>query len=267
MENSNTPPKTNVVSVKEQDYLEEDKVIRNQNFACLSFISPESVIDNKNVFFFSEFIKDFSNKMLELFDNLKEKYKNDSTSIDSLKDYYEYLFNQDMLQAQYKYFIEENNNKLENEYLEKNNFQTSIRGVKVRGVYDTLKEAQVRSEILKRIDTLHNIYIGQVGCWLPFDPTPGNIEEQEYSETQLNTLMKKYKENETAKDEHFEVRKQEMMNRNKKEEPTIITHSQLEESQQEVSNKEIENEILDADPWVKKNILQNDDGVEESKQG
>ncbi len=264
MAKSNTSQKTNLVPVKNEDYLEEDKPIRNQNFACLSFISPESVIDDKNIYFFHEFLKDFSNKMLELFNNLREKYNEDGTSIDSLKDYYEYIFDQKMLQAQYKYFIEENNNKLENDYLEKNDFHTSIRGVKVRGVYDTLKEAQVRSEILKRIDNLHNIYIGQVGCWLPFDPTPGNIENQEYSETQLNTLMKKYKENESAKNEHFELRKQEMMNRSKQ--PKIITQSELDGSQLEVSNKEIENEILDADPWVKKNILK-DDGVEESKEG
>ncbi len=253
--------KSNLVPVKEYDYLDEDKPIRNQNYVCLSFISPESVIDNKNVYFFHEFMKDFSNKMHELFDNLKEKYKEESTNIDSLKDYYEYMFNQDMLQAQFKYFVEENSSKLENEYLEQNNFQTSMRGIKVRGVYDTLKEAQVRSEIIKRIDTSHNIFIGQVGCWLPFDPTPGNIEDQEYSETQLNTLMKKYKENESAKNEHFELRKQEMMNRNK---PKTIEENLLE-SNEESNVEEVKNEILNDDPWVKKNISENNEEVKEAE--
>jgi hypothetical protein len=263
MENSNK----NVVPVKIHDYLDEDKPIRNQNFSCLSFISPESVIDNKNVFFFHEFIKDFSNKMEELFTNLKEKYKKENSSIDSLKDYYEYIFDQKLLQTQFEFFVQENSSKLENDYLEKNDFQTSMRGVKVRGVYETLKEAQVRSEVLKRLDKNHNIYIGQVGCWLPFDPHPNNIENQEYAETQLNTLMKKYKENEVAKNEQFELRKQEMMKRNT--EPKVITDSDLVDSDKEVSNNELVNEILDDDPWVKKNVLDDpesdDGGVEELK--
>jgi hypothetical protein len=282
MENSN------LTSVKDCDYLDEDKEIRGQRFTCLSFISPESVIDNKNVSFFYEFIKDFSNKMSELFDNLKEKYKGESSSLDSLKDYYEYLFDQKLLQIQYKYFLEENNDKLERDYLENNNFQTSIRGVKVRGVYDTMREAQVRSEVLKRIDNHHNIYIGQVGCWLPFEPSPGNIENQEYAETQLNTLMKKYKENETLKDEQFEQRKQEMMKRKITQvEPKVITESELlqetkviEGAPVDIITDNVVNEILDTeDPWMKQKLSQEvvekvveevveevvDEGVEECK--
>ncbi len=36
-----------LVKIKERDYLDEDKQIKNQNYCLLSFISPEDVIKNK----------------------------------------------------------------------------------------------------------------------------------------------------------------------------------------------------------------------------
>ena len=242
--------KEDLISVAECDYLEEDKEIRNQKYVCLSFISPEKVIAEKNVWFFEKFMEDFSLKMNELVNNLKVKYNEESSHLDSLKDSYDFIFKPKLLQDQFKFFLEANNDKLEHDYLEKNNFQTSVRGVKVRGVYDTLKEAQIRSEVLKRLDSKHNIYIGQVGCWLPFDPCPSNIDTQEYGETQLNTLMKKYNENEAAKDIEFEERKREMMSR-KTQEYTKETITVEEVKNDVLTMVEVKNEILDEDPWMK----------------
>ena len=45
-------------SVKE-DFLEEDPEIRSQKFVLLSFLSPESILDNKDQFFFGEFLKQY----------------------------------------------------------------------------------------------------------------------------------------------------------------------------------------------------------------
>jgi hypothetical protein len=96
---------------------------------------------------------------------------------------------------------------LESEYHRDNNFVTSIRGIKVRGVFDTIEEAKNRSEFIKKIDNKFNIYIAQMGCWCPWSPNPDCLENQEYAETQLNTLMKEYKKNMTDKDVIFENRK------------------------------------------------------------
>jgi hypothetical protein len=96
---------------------------------------------------------------------------------------------------------------LESEYHRDNNFVTSIRGIKVRGVFDTIEEAKNRSEFIKKIDNKFNIYIAQMGCWCPWSPNPDCLENQEYAETQLNTLMKEYKRNMTDKDVIFENRK------------------------------------------------------------
>ena len=40
----------NVTSVKEVDYLDEDKPIRGQNYVLLSFLSPEDVLVNKEAY-------------------------------------------------------------------------------------------------------------------------------------------------------------------------------------------------------------------------
>ena len=39
------------------DLLEEDKAIAGQKFACLSFVSPEHILEQKDHFYFREFLK------------------------------------------------------------------------------------------------------------------------------------------------------------------------------------------------------------------
>jgi hypothetical protein len=65
----------------------------------------------------------------------------------------------------------------------------------------------MRATKLQRSDPLHNIFIGEVGKWLPWDPSPNAIANQEYAEDQLNQLMKKYKENDEAKEKFYNENK------------------------------------------------------------
>jgi hypothetical protein len=104
------------------------------------------------------------------------------------------------LKEAYDDFVYTNKTKLEEHFLEKNEFSTSVRGLKVRGVYGSRAEAEARSKKLQRNDQIHNIFLGEVGKWLPWDPEPTEVGEQEYAEEQLNTLMKKYKDNEEARE-------------------------------------------------------------------
>jgi hypothetical protein len=98
-------------------------------------------------------------------------------------------------------FMFTNKAKLEDEFYAKNEFQTTVRGLKIRGVYGSQAEAVARSKKLQRMDTLHNIFLAEVGKWLPWDPEPNDVADQEYAEEELNTLMKKYKENEEAREQ------------------------------------------------------------------
>ena len=45
----------NLVSVNDCDYLEEDPELRGQKYCCLSFLSPEKILENKEVFRFNKF--------------------------------------------------------------------------------------------------------------------------------------------------------------------------------------------------------------------
>jgi hypothetical protein len=41
------------------DLLEEDKPISGQKFVCMSFISPDKILKQKEIFYFEEFLKNW----------------------------------------------------------------------------------------------------------------------------------------------------------------------------------------------------------------
>lgn len=201
-----------VVYTKETDYLDEDQPIRGQNYVCLSFLSPEDVIANKDVFVFQNYMKNVSKDVATLLDSLVVKYPNDQQLVDTIRDNYRHLFTEKEMQDDFRFFKNLRGDELDKEFAQANEFRTSVRGIKVRGVYDTLGEAQNRAQYLKRQGDKFDIFVAQVGCWCPWNPNPESIENVEYTEAQLNTLMKQYQENMTIRDAAFDDRKQQLMN-------------------------------------------------------
>lgn len=219
---------TEQVPVSQEDFLDEDKPIRGQNYVCLSFISPEDVLIQKDTYFFNKFVDSFSKNVDELLKSLKEKYPNDDETFDLLRENYSYIFNVKELHEQFNFYKSQNGEDLEKEFHVLQEYRPTIRGIKVRGTFDTLKEAQVRAEVLKRMGDKFDIFIGQVGCWCPWSPNPNDLENQEYAETQLNTLMKKYKENIASKEAEFGSRKEEKMEKIKLENEKRKAEQQME---------------------------------------
>jgi hypothetical protein len=190
------------------DYLDEDEPLRNQNYVCVSFLNPEDVIKNKEAYYFSKFINKFSDDMTELLNNLIDKYPDSKDIITGIKDNHNYIFNKNELNEQLAFFKNTNADDIEKDFHTENNFKTSVRGIKVRGVYDTVEQAKLRCETLKKKDPYFHIYVAQVGCWLPYEShIASNVENQEYTESELNTLMKHYKENKENKDMVFDNRR------------------------------------------------------------
>lgn len=75
---------------------------------------------------------------------------------------------------------------------------TTVRGVKIRGSYDTYEEAQTRAKQLQELDPTFNIFIGEVGKWLPWDPSPDDkskVKDSMYAEEELQTIVKEYEKN------------------------------------------------------------------------
>ena len=96
---------------------------------------------------------------------------------------------------EYKDFTYKFSDNLQKDFDEQNKFQTNVRGLKVRGVYESKESAERRAKKLQTLDADFHVFVGQVGYWLPWDPEADLIEGQEYKDQELNKLMKLYKEN------------------------------------------------------------------------
>jgi hypothetical protein len=211
-----------LVSTKTKDYLDEDKPIRGQNYCLISFLSPEDILKDKEAYYFSKFTEQFGKDVKTLLECLENKYPDSADLIKNIRSNHEYIFNTDEMDAQYKFFKNTHGADIEADFHRENNFRTSMRGIKVRGTFDTLDEAKNRSQFIKRQDDKFDIYICQVGCWCPWSPNPNDLGDQEYSETQLNTLMKEYKQNMQSKDEVFEKRTAELKAKGASKQPENI---------------------------------------------
>jgi len=280
-----------------QVFLEPDDEIRGQKFICLSFLSPEKVLKNKDIFFFSKFLEfyalDYKVKATESFvmgqlrdlqsaladvhldlENLHglakvaeqdaketKETKVEAKEVDTsgavvealdtsgavveadtplqtltktLKDTADKLakfrgaltqktgtdldahvkanmadFRETTIQEAYDSYMVVNRQKLEDQFHKENSFRTTVRGLKCRGTYSTHEQASARAQQLHKKDPNFNVYVGEVGQWLPWDPEPDEVAEQQYSNEQLNNLMKSYRENAEKRDEFFEEEKRQ----------------------------------------------------------
>ena len=205
-----------------EDYLEADKEIRGQNYVCLSFISPENVLKNKETYYVHNFLKSICSEYGLEEDTIVDKYK-------------DYLFNSKV--------------NLDKEFSEQNEFRTSVRGLKVRGIYDTLQEAEMRAKRLQKSDPNFNVFVGQVGFWLPWDPEPKEIGEEQYLNDELNQLMTEYKANADKRDEVFNTRKRDLIQKNNLEvEAHHANIAELEKSNEQLNT--LSENLNGVDPWL-----------------
>ena len=202
-------------NTKYVDLLEEDKPISGQKFVCVSFVSPENILKQKNHFFFQEFLKhyDFS-KSVQKFSQFLNflSYKYEFSFDDIMKDFQEYMktendtLTESHVSDEYKNFLDANEDRLDDEFNKEYNFQTSTRGLKIRGTYSTQEEAELRCKLLREVDPNHNVYVGPVGMWMPWEPEAYKTGRVEYLEDELNQLMSEKNKNEAAAKQEFEKR-------------------------------------------------------------
>lgn len=200
------------------DLLEVDKPIAAQQFGCFSFVSPETILKDKNLFLFQEFVKKWDmNKSMEKFTQflnfLAFKYKLDNDDVN--KDFEEFIIDEKeklvtgTIEDEYKTFMDRNEEKLEAIFNKQNNFQTSVRGFKARGNFASQEEAELRAKLLRENDPTFDIFVGPIGTWLPWDPEAYKTGKTEYMEEELNQLMEEKVKNETAAKNAFDQRVKE----------------------------------------------------------
>lgn len=201
------------MSEEKVDYLEVDDTIPGQNYVCLSFVSPESMIESKESFKVAKFLQSIC----------KEKDMD---------------FN--LVMNQYKDFTYRFGDELQRDYDKECNMKTNIRGVKVRGVYSTRDEAERRAKKLQGFDSTFHVFVGQVGYWLPWDPCADGVEDEEFIEDGLNEMMKKYKENNINKDIMYEEDKRDKVKRAREEAVAAEKKNKEEKAMGNKLNKVVE---------------------------
>ena len=200
------------------DLCDEDATVAGQKFVCMSFVSPEKILKKRELYIFEQFLKqwDFAKSMEKTTDFLSFlSYKYNLKAEDVMGDFKEFAKDEDTklkissLDDDFKTFMDKNEDRLNEQFGREHAFQTSVRGLKVRGAFSTQEEAEMRCKKLRDIDPTHDIFVGPVGMWIPWDPDAYKTGRIEFMEEELNQLHSEKIKNETMAKEEFDRRVKE----------------------------------------------------------
>jgi hypothetical protein len=206
------------VNSKYVDLLEEDKPISGQKFVCVSFCSPDKILKEKEIFYFEEFLKKWDfNKSMEKFVQFLNfvSFKYNISFDDVSNDFKDFVKEErdslvkSSMDDEFKTYIDNNEEELQKKFDIAHNFQTNTRGLKIRGSYPTQEEAELRCKMLREIDPNHDVFVGPIGMWMPWDPEAYKTGRVEYMEEELNQLMSEKNKNESNAKSAFEQRVKE----------------------------------------------------------
>ena len=234
--------------VKDDDVV-LNKFVDKLKWGVVKFISPEDNIQKKQLFDLNRFLyhnvnqqlvdmsnnivttvnNNFHSKIEQKINKLKSsKNKEDNEMVQMLNEIMselsldqevesnkilrQYRLDQQDLTDRFINYQTDNRQALEKEFAKEVNSKTCIRGFKVSGAYENLSEAQERAKhVNNNIEPHINAYVVPLNVWVPWDPNPDAIQEQEFMLDELNDMMGKYKENVANRNEFFEKRKRMMI--------------------------------------------------------
>jgi hypothetical protein len=197
------------------DLCDEDPAIAGQKFACISFVSPDKILKKRENFIFDQFVKqwDFSKSMERYFEFIHFlSYKYNLNVENAIADFNDFVkeegdkIKESGIEDDYKNFIDKNEDKLNEQFNREHAFQTSVRGLKLRGVFPTQEEAQNKCVSLRKHDPNHDIFVGPVGVWMPWDPDAYKTGNVQFLEEELNQLHQEKVKNETVAKQEFDKR-------------------------------------------------------------
>lgn len=136
--------------------------------------------------------------------------------------------------------------------------QVTLSGIKIRGVFSTYEEACEQAKRLQSVDQYHNVFVGETGKWLPFDPNPDSefVKDSEYANEKLNSIMKNYQENQEKSKLFHEHQKNIQIQKN--------LDSNIEQRQK--NKQELDETFVDASDAEKENLVKNMDEIEKQIQ-
>jgi hypothetical protein len=200
------------------DVLDEDTItVPGQKFGCMSFISPEKVLKKREMFLFEQFVKQWDmsksmEKFVEFVNFISFKYSLNVENV--IADYNDFIKEEEKklkedsmsVENDYKNFLDKNEERLNTRFNSENEFLTSVRGLKIRGVFPTQEEAELHCKKLRERDPNHDIFVAPTGTWLPWDPDAYKTGRTEFMEEELNQLYQEKMKNEAKAKEEMEKR-------------------------------------------------------------
>lgn len=84
-----------------------------------------------------------------------------------------------------------------------------VNALKVRGSFSKKEEADAHAKKLRQLDSEFDIFVAEVGKWLPWYPDPTEID-MEYAEEELNSLIKGHKEELYKSEAFYNERKKDL---------------------------------------------------------
>jgi molecular chaperone DnaK (HSP70) len=151
--------------------------------------------------------------------------------------------------------------------------KTTLSGIKVRGGFSTYEEACGHAKKVQTVDPYFNVFVGEMGKWLPFDPNPDShsVKDSEYANEQLNNMMKSYMENQEKAKLYHEQRKNELVRQNilenlaTRQDNLKDAKKRLNKAQNEEDKKTLESSVLEIEEQISKMELKKqelDDQIE-----
>lgn len=202
------------------DLLDEDPPVAGQKFSCVSFLSPEAILKKREIYLFDQFVKqwDMSKSMAKFSDFINFiSFKYNLKVEDVMVDYQDFIKEEENkiktnsieVEDDWKNFLDKNEDRLNSQFSKEHNFQTSVRGLKLRGSFPTQEEAEMNCKKLRERDPNHDIFVAPVGVWLPWEPSYYKLGRVEYLEPELNKLHQEKVKNETNAKIEFDKRVKE----------------------------------------------------------
>lgn len=235
------------MSDKKVDYLKEDPPIPGQDWIVISFIAPEDLVTKKNLYMVNQFMVNDINKTLSAQALHMAKYLNSKlrkniegtldllqSSIDDddkrayaiLNKHFremnidedefvdecrrQYELDDEEINDRYEIYAVENRERLQRQFDEAHDHACSTRGLKCRGAYQRLEDANARAEqVRNEIEPNIHAFVAPMGKWLPLDVNADSVQDQKHMLNELNKLMGGYYENVAERNAHFQQMKLE----------------------------------------------------------
>lgn len=132
--------------------------------------------------------------------------------------------------------------------------ETTLSGIKIRGVFDTYDEACKHAAELQHLDPYFNVFVGAMGKWLAYDPDPDSkyVKDSEYANKKLNNIMKGYLDNQKRAKKYYNERVQQGKESNLQHNLDVKKENKLEnDSKKELDEKNVKKQLSELDEQIK----------------